>query len=349
MCHISDGVIKDDVEQIEEEQIKPSDGLFVFAGESNTPLAEAICKHLKVPLQSSHFTRFSNDNLWLQLGTSVRGKDVYLIQSLTPPAQDHLFQLLMMINVARTGGATRVTAVIPYFSYGRSDKKDAPRICITARLVADLIEQAGADRVITMALHSDQVHGFFGIPLDHLTSLGVLSAHFQKYDLSETTLVSPDVGYAKKAAQVASLLGIPLAVGTKVRLGDSEVEINELLNSGKLNRRAIIIDDEISTAGTVTSMAELLYTKHGVEECILACTHGLFVGKAIQRLREVDYISRVVTTDTVLAPHAKSLTNLHTESVSKVLAQGIYRNHVGQSVGPLFAFWQDDDPKEIKG
>ncbi len=321
--------------------------MYIFSGESNTPLAEAICEYLHIPLQPTHFTRFSNDNLWLQLGVSVRGKDVYLIQSLTPPAQDHLFQLLMMINVARTGGAGRITAVIPYFSYGRSDKKDAPRICITARLVADLIETAGADRVITMGLHSDQVHGFFGVPLDHLTSLGVLSHYFKQEDLSETTLVSPDVGYAKKASQAATHLNIPLAVGTKVRLGDAKVEINELLNSGKLSKRAIILDDEISTGGTVVQMAKVLHEQHGVEECILACTHGLFVGHAIQRLREVPYITRVVTTDTVLAPQAKGLHNLHIETIAPVLAEGILRNNVGESVGDLFAFWQDGDPKEV--
>jgi ribose-phosphate pyrophosphokinase len=322
--------------------------LFIFSGESNVPLAEAICESLGIPIQPAHFTRFNNDNIWMQLGVSVRGKDVYLIQSLSPPSQDYLMQLLMMINVARTGGAARVTAVIPYFSYGRSDKKDAPRICITARLVADLIQTAGADRVITMMLHSDQVHGFFKIPLDHLTSLGVLSQYFKHDDLHDTTLVSPDVGYAKKASQLASWLDIPLAVGTKVRLGDSEVEINEVLNSGKLGKRAIIIDDEISTGGTVTRMAETLHKRHGVEECVIACTHGLFVGDAIKRLQSIPYITKVVTTDTVLAPQTVYLNNLHTETIAPVLAEGIRCNYLGESVGDLFAFWTEDEPKEIK-
>lgn len=329
-------------------QLEMADDLYVFSGESNIPLAEAVCKQLGIPLQPTHFTRFNNDNLWMQLASSVRSKDVYLIQSLTPPAQDHLFQLLMMINAARTGGAGRVTAVIPYFSYGRSDKKDAPRICITARLVADLIQTAGADRVITMVLHSDQVHGFFKIPLDHLTSLGILSKYFKSSDLSDTTLVSPDVGYAKKASQLASWLDIPLAVGTKVRLGDADVEINEVLNSGKLGKRVIIIDDEIATGGTITRMAQTLHEKHGVEECIIACTHGLFVGKAIERIQAVPYIKQVVTTDTVLAPHASALSNLHIETIAPVLAEGIRCNYLGESVGDLFAFWQEDTPKEIK-
>lgn len=324
------------------------DDLFIFSGESNKPLAEAICRELGVELQPTHFKRFSNDNLWIQLGHSVRGKDVYIVQSLTPPVQDHMFQMLMMLNVARTGGASRVTAVIPYYSYGRSDKKDAPRICITARLAADLITQSGSDRVITMALHSDQVHGFFSIPLDHLTSLAVLSRYFQQQDLSETILVSPDVGYAKHASRLASLLNIPLAVGTKVRLGDSEVEINEILGSGEFGRRAIIIDDEIATGGTMMQMAQRLYEMHGVQEFTLACTHGLFSGNAIERIQNMPLVNEVVTTDTVYAPHRTAIPNLHVETIAAVLAEGIRCNHLGQSVGNLFAFWQDDMPKEVR-
>lgn len=324
------------------------DDLFVFSGESNKPLAESICQTLGVDLQPTHFKRFSNDNLWIQLGHSVRGKDVYVVQSLTPPVQDHMFQMLMMLNVARTGGASRVTAVIPYYSYGRSDKKDAPRICITARLAADLITQSGADRVITMALHSDQVHGFFSIPLDHLTSLAVLSRYFQQRDLSDTILVSPDVGYAKHASKLASLLNIPLAVGTKVRLGDSEVEINEILGTGAFGRRAIIIDDEIATGGTMMQMAQRLHELHGIEEFTLACTHGLFSGNAIERIQNMPLVNEVVTTDTVYAPHRNEISNLHVETIAAVLAEGILCNHLGQSVGSLFAFWQDDMPKELR-
>lgn len=321
--------------------------LFIFSGEANFPLAETICQNLGIPLQPTHFTRFNNDNLWVQLGTSVRGKDVYIIQSLTPPAQDHLFQLLMMINIAVTGGANQVTAVIPYYSYGRSDKKDAPRIAITARLVADLITQAGADRVITMMLHSDQVHGFFSIPLDHLTSLSVLSRHFQRVDLSDTVLVSPDVGFAKKASRLANHLNIPLAIGTKVRKGDAHVEISEVLGSGEMRRRAIIIDDEIATGGTMLEMASVLRERHKVEEIVLACTHGLFVGNALDRIKSLPFVTEVVTTDTVYAPHAEAIPNLHVETVAPVLAEGIRCNHIGQSVGSLFAFWQDDMPKEV--
>ncbi|HLA44206.1 MAG TPA: ribose-phosphate diphosphokinase, partial [Aggregatilineales bacterium] len=181
--------------------------LFIFSGQSNLPLAQKICESIGVPLLPTEYRRFSNDNLWIQLSESVRGKDVYIIQSLSERVSDHLMQLLMMVNVARVGDARRVTAVIPYFSYARSDKKDAPRVCITARLVADLIEKSGADRMITMMLHSDQVHGFFSIPLDHLTSQSVFIEHFKQYRDSDTVLVSPDVGYAKHVVHLARALG----------------------------------------------------------------------------------------------------------------------------------------------
>jgi ribose-phosphate pyrophosphokinase len=257
--------------------------------------------------------------------------------------------LMMMLNVAKTGAASRVTAVIPHFSYSRSDKKDAPRICITARLVADLITQSGADRVITMALHSSQVHGFFSIPLDHLTSTYVLSQYFRRRDLSDTVLVSPDVGYAKNAARFAKLLNLPLAIGTKVRTGDSEVEVDDVLWSGNFGRKAIIIDDEIATGGTMVTMAETLRDRYGVEEVTLACTHGLFSGNAIERINEVDIVTEVVSTDTVLAPHTRHLNKLHVETIAPVLAEGIRCNHLGQSVGSLFTFWQEGTPKEIAG
>lgn len=318
------------------------DDLYIFSGESNIPLAENIADYLGVPMRPTAYSRFSNDNISIQLGESVRGKDVYIIQSLTQPVQDHLLQLLMMLDVARTGDADRVTAVIPFYSYGRSDKKDAPRICITARLVADLITQAGADRVITMVLHSDQVHGFFSIPLDHLTSFPVLSAYFQQQDLSDTVLVSPDVGYAKQASKLARLLNLPLAIGTKVRLGDSEVEIDEILGSGVHARRAIIIDDEIATAGTMVEICQRLKEKMGVEEFTLACTHGLFSGQAVERINAMPNLVEVVTTDTVLAPHAvASIPKLKIQTIAPVLGEAIRCNHLGQSVGDLFAFWSE--------
>lgn len=319
------------------------DDLFLFSGQSNQPLARNIAEHLGVELRETYYDRFSNDNLWIQLGESVRGKDVYLIQSLTEPVQDHLMQLLMMIDVARTGDADRVTAVIPFYSYGRSDKKDAPRISITARLVADLITTAGADRVITMVLHSDQVHGFFSTPLDHLTSFPVLSSYLKKQNLDDAVLVSPDVGYAKHASRLARSLDIPLAIGTKFRIADSDVEIDAILGSGQPAKRAIVIDDEIATAGTMMRICESLNEKMGVEEFTLACTHGLFSGKAVDRINAMPMLNKVVTTDTVYAPHAIAAMGdrVHVESIASILGEAIRCNHLGQSVGDLFAFWSE--------
>ena len=191
-----------------------AEGPYIFAGTSNEPLARAICEHLGVPLRPTRIERFSNGTLKVQLGESVRNKDVYIIQSLTSPVHRHIMQLLMMLDIARTGDAARVTAVIPYYSYARSDKKDAPRISITAKLVARLIETAGADRAIAMALHSAQTHGFFDVPLDHLTALRVMVDHFKKQDLTDTVVVSPDVGYAKQATK-RLCAQLPLAVGSR--------------------------------------------------------------------------------------------------------------------------------------
>ncbi len=319
------------------------DDLFLFTGQSNQPLAQKIAEHLGVKLRETYFDRFSNDNLWIQLGESVRGKDVYIVQSLTPPVQDHLMQLLMMLDVARTGDADRVTAVIPYYSYGRSDKKDAPRISITARLVADLITSAGADRVITMVLHSDQVHGFFSQPLDHLTSFPVLAAYLKQQNLEEAVLVSPDVGYAKHASRLARLLNIPLAMGTKFRIADSDVEIDDILGTQQSAKRAIVIDDEIATAGTMVRICERLHEQMGVEEFMLACTHGLFSGAAVERIKTMPMLKQVITTDTVYNPEAiQSMGDrVHVESIASILGEAIRCNHLGQSVGDLFAFWSE--------
>jgi ribose-phosphate pyrophosphokinase len=277
----------------------------------------------------------------------VRNKDVYCIQSLSEPVHRHLMQLLMMLDIARHGDAARVTAVIPYYSYGRSDKKDAPRISITAKLVAQLIETAGADRVIAMTLHSAQIHGFFDVPLDHLTNLRVMVDHFKKEDLSDTVVVSPDVGYAKQATKLAYALNLPLAIGNKLRRSDTDVEISTVLGSGgPTPRKAIVIDDEIATGSTMVEIVQVM-SRMGTEEFSLACTHGLFTGDAIARLAELDCVTEIVATDTVYAPHAlKGIPKLSTESVASILGDGIRCNHEGQSVGDLFTFWTDDMPSD---
>jgi ribose-phosphate pyrophosphokinase len=322
--------------------------LFIFSGTSNEPLAQRICDSLGVPLRDTRVSRFSHGTLKIQLGESVRNKDVYIIQSHTQPVHRHIMQSLMMIDIARHGDARRVTAVIPYYVYGRSDKKDAPRICITGKLVAQLIEAAGADRVIAMSLHSPQTHGFFDVPLDHLTSLRVLVDYFKKQDLTDTVVVSPDVGYAKQATKLAAELRVPLAIGSKVRLDDSEVEIKSVLGpSGRAARRAIVIDDEIATGGTMVEIVRAMQ-KLGTEKFTLACTHGLFTGDAVNRLNALDAVQEIVCTDTAYSPHAEAEINkLKVLSVAPVLGEAILCNHEGRSVGELFAFWESDVPSDM--
>ncbi len=331
-----------------EDGLTTKDDLYIFAGTSNEPLARRVCDYLGVPLRPTHIQRFSHGTLQIQLGDSVRNKDVYIIQSLTAPVHRHLMQLLMMLDIARHGDARRVTAVIPYYAYGRGDKKDAPRISISGKLVAKLIETAGADRAIAITLHSPQVHGFFDVPLDHITSLSVMVRYFRQQDLSNTIVVSPDMGYAKQAVKLASALRLPLAIGAKMRLTDTEVEIKAVLgiNEDEAPQHAIVIDDEIATAGTMVEIVEALQ-ELGVKRFHLAGTHGLFTGDAVERLNALECVDEIVTTDTVYAPHAaEALSKLVVQSVAPVLGDAILCNHEGRSVGELFAFWNRDVPSD---
>jgi len=321
--------------------------LYIFAGSSNEHLALKICNHLDVPLRKTKIDRFSHGTLSIQLGESVRNKDVYIIQSHTNPVHRHIMQMLMMIDIARHGDARRVTAVIPYYVYGRSDKKDAPRICITGKLVAKLIEAAGADRAIAVSLHSPQTHGFFDVPLDHLTGQHVLIDYFKKQDLSDTIVVSPDVGYAKQATKLAYALGLPVAVGTKMRLSDKNVEIKTVLGvASPAPRRAIVIDDEIATGGTMVEIVRVL-RKLGTQSFTLACTHGLFTGNAVSRLNHLNGIEQIVCTDTVYSPHAwESIKRLKVVPIAPAIGDAILCNHDGRSVGALFAYWEGDAPSD---
>ncbi len=323
------------------------EGPFIFSGPSNERLAQRICDYLHVPLRETHIERYSNGTLRVQLGESVRNKDVYIIQSLTDPVHRHIMQMLMMLDIARTGDAARVTAVTPYYAYGRSDKKDAPRISITAKLLAKLIKTAGADRAIAMTLHSAQTHGFFDIPLDHLTAMRVMVDHFRRQDLTDTVVVSPDVGFAKQATKLAHALGVPLAVGSKIRLGDKEVEIKTVLGAGgPPPRKAIVIDDEVATGSTMVEIVEVM-SRAGTREFSLACTHGLFTLDACERLNELECVREIVCTDTVYSPEAEAkMSKLRIESVASIFGEAIRCNHEGKSVGDLFAFWSGDMPPD---
>jgi ribose-phosphate pyrophosphokinase len=306
--------------------------IVVFSGNAHRSLARDICDALGVDLSPVDLTRFSNDCLQAQLLANCRQRDVYLVQPLVPPTQEHLMELLLMIDAARGASAAQITAVIPHYAYARSDKKDASRISLGGRLVADMLVTAGVDRVLTMTLHAPQVHGFFSVPVDHLTAIGILAAHFRGRDLSDHVVVSPDLGNAKTATQFARLLGLPVAAGSKQRLADDRVVIDAIVGD-VTGRRAIVLDDEIATGGSIVELLERL-AGLGCTSADIACTHGLFAGKAVERLRDHPMIDEVVTTDTVPAP--ARWPELRVRSVAGLFAEAIKRIHAGESVSSLF-------------
>jgi len=319
--------------------LDPDDVRF-FSGRSNPALAARIAADLGVPLAEAHFSRFSNDNLFVQLGASVRGRVVYIVQSLVPPVDDHLMELLMMLDIAKSAAARQVHAIIPYFSYARSDKKDAPRISITGRLVADLLVTAGATHVMTMTLHSPQVHGFFSVPADPLTARGLFADHVRasRVDLRDTVVVAPDVGVAKSAARFADVLGLPTAAAHKTRVSDTQVRIGGLIGRQVQGfRQALVYDDEIATGGTVAELCRLL-ASHGIRDIRLLCTHGLFLGDAPRQLAALPELREVVTTDTVPRPADRDIPHLTVLSTAPVFAEAIRRNTIRRSIGGLFDF-----------
>jgi ribose-phosphate pyrophosphokinase len=308
----------------------------IFTGGAHRVLAEEVCANLGVPLNPSTTLRFSNDCLYVQLNTNCRERDVFIVQPLVPPVQEHLMELLLMLDAARDASARRVTAVIPYYAYARSDKKDAPRISIAGRLVADLLTAAGANRVLTMALHAPQVHGFFRIPVDHLNAMNIFSAHFRKRDLANAVVVSPDLGNAKSASHLARLLNLPVAAGSKRRIDDEHVVVERIVGDVS-GRNVILLDDEIANGGTVLEMLRLLREQRAGGVAVV-CTHGLFTGAATERLAAQPDVQEVVTTNTVpLAPvKMAALPGLRVLSVAPLLAEAIKRIHDGDSVSSLF-------------
>jgi len=313
-----------------------------FTGSSNPQLAADIASYLGMPLDKTEITRFSNDDLYIQLGASVRSRVIFIIQSLSPPVNDHLMELLMMLDTARSASAKEVHAIIPYFSFARSDKKDAPRISITARLVADLLQTAGATHVMTMMLHSPQVHGFFSVPTDPLSSRPVLKHHFEQRDLSSTIVIAPDMGQARSAARFANDLGLPVAAGNKQRISDTQVRISGIIGHQVQGfRRALIYDDEIATGGSILEMSRLLI-EHGIQELWITCTHGVFVKGGLERLTAVPQITEIVTTDTVHIPIEKQHPKLHVLSIASVFGEAIRRNYLRQSIGDLFVFGEEN-------
>jgi ribose-phosphate pyrophosphokinase len=315
-----------------------ADQVRFFSGSSNQALAEAIASELGVPLDSTRISRFSNDNLFIQLGETVRYRRVYIVQSLSQPVNDHLMELLMMLDIARSAAASEVHAIIPYYSFARSDKKDAPRISITARLVADLLKTAGATHVMSMLFHSPQVHGFFSVPTDPLSSWQVFKQHLETRDMNETILISPDMGQAKSAARFARVLGLPIAAGNKERISDTEVRINALVgNQVRGHKCALIYDDEIATGGSIHELSRVLIDQ-GIEEMLVMCTHGVFTRGGLERLGDVPQISEILTTDTVYIPPEKRHPKLKILSVAPIFADAIRHNMQHKSLNDLYVY-----------
>ncbi len=305
----------------------------VFSGHAHRDFAEEMCQILGVELSPSRLQRFSNDCLQVQLRANCRQRDVYIVQPLCPPTQENLMELLMMADAARGASAAHVNVVVPHYAYARSDKKDAPRISLGGRLVADLLVTAGATRVVTMALHAEQVHGFFSIPVDHLTALPVLARHFRGRDLSNAVVVSPDFGNAKAAGAFARALRIDMAAASKRRTADDRVEIDTIVGDVE-GRDCIVLDDEIATGGSIVTLIEKLRC-YDVRSISIACTHGLFTGDAVARLNALEDVREVVTTNTV--PQDKPINGLKVLSVAPLFAETVRRIHSGESVSTLFS------------
>ncbi|MPZ16631.1 MAG: ribose-phosphate diphosphokinase [Luteitalea sp.] len=308
--------------------------LAVFSGSAHPELAREICAHLDTPLLPVRVQRFANDCLEVQLQANCRDRDVFLIQPLVPPVQEHLVELLLMLDAARGASAGRTTAVMPHYAYARSDKKDAPRVSIGGRLVADLLVTAGANRVLTMTLHAPQVHGFFSIPVDHLHALRELADHFRRYDLANTVAVSPDLGNAKQAAAFARLLNVSVAAGAKQRFTDERVSITSIIGD-VAGRDVIVLDDEIAKGTTVIELLNRLREEKAASIRV-ACTHGLFAADALDRIHDQPDVLEIVCTNTVPIPAAKRRPKLEVLSIASALAEAMRRIHLGESVSALF-------------
>ena len=307
--------------------------ILIFAGTGGQVFAEEMCEHLGKPLSASRIQRFANDCLEAQLLDNCRERDVFIVQPIVKPVQENLMELLMMIDAARGASAARITAVMPHFAYARSDKKDAPRISIGGRLVADLLVTAGADRVLTMTLHAPQVHAFFRVPTDQLHALRELAGHFAQDDLSNTVVVSPDLGNAKTATAFSRLLGTPVAAGAKERFEGDRVVITSIIGD-VADRDIIVLDDEIANGSTIIELLRMLKEVRA-RSVRVVCTHGIFSNNAIDRIAAHEEVVEILTTDTVPRNESSS-EKLTVLSVAPAFAEAVSRIHTGESVSALF-------------
>jgi ribose-phosphate pyrophosphokinase len=310
------------------------DELKVFSGNANPKLAQSVCDYLNIPIGEAEVFKFSNDNTFVRILENIRQRDVFIIQSICTPVNDNLMELLILIDAAKRASAGRVTAVVPYYGYGRTDKKDQPRVPITARLVADLLTVAGADRLLTIDLHAGQIQGFFNIPVDELTALTILSRYFQDKGLDNPVVVAVDTGIAKRARDMAELLQAPLAIIEKRRIGnDDHAESLNVIGEVE-GMTALTFDDEVDTGGSLTSASEAL-AKRGVKEIYACVTHPILSNQAPARVAGSP-LRELVVTDTIPVPQDKRNGKINVLSVAPMLGEAIRRIHEGQSVGEMF-------------
>ena len=306
----------------------------IFSGTANPILAEAICGHLDVPLGKAMLGRFSDGEIYFQILENVRGADVFVVQPCSYPVDNHLLELLLMIDAFKRASAWRITAVLPYYCYARQDRKDKPRVPISAKLVADLLETAGASRALTLDLHAPQIQGYFDVPVDHLYGSPVLVDYFRNKKLPNLTVVSPDAGGVERARAFAKKLGAPLAIVDKRRVDLDVTEVMNLIGDVK-GRSTLIVDDIIDTAGTLVKTADALI-REGATQVFAACTHAVFSGPAVERI-ENSRITEVVATDSVpVSEAARNLKKVTILSVADLLARGIRSIHEETSISELF-------------
>ncbi len=316
------------------EEKRPNEALGLYCGNANPKLARKIGRYLDVDLGRSEVFEFANENIFVRIVDNVREKDIFLIQPTCKPVQKSIMELLIMIDAFKRASAGRITAVVPYYSYGRSDKKDQPRVPITARLIADMISVAGADRLLTMDLHQGQIQGFFNIPVDELTATHLLSNYWKQKELQNIVVVT-DLGFAKRARTFAELVGAPMAIIEKRREGnDDRAQVVNVIGDVR-GKRAIIVDDEIDTGGTIIETSKAL-EREGALEIYGCATHGVLSDPAIDRIRE-SALQEVVITDTIPQPAKQRLDKLKVLSVAPLIGEAITRIHRGESVGALFS------------
>ena len=319
----------------EKNRIDTLNNIKIFTGNSNVALVEKVCDYLSIPLGNATVGRFPDGEIDVKVDEDVRGSDIFIIQPTCSPVNDSLAELLILIDCFKRASSARITAVLPYYGYARKDRKDEGRVPITAKLVANLITEAGADRVLTMDLHAAQIQGFFDIPVDHLLAFPVISEYYKEKDLSDFVVVSPDVGGIKIARQYSNHLNMRLAVVDKRRMGPEEIEVGFVIGDVE-GRNAIIIDDLIATGGSICQAARVLKEK-GAKDIYVGATHPVLCGAAVKKLSEAP-IKEIAVTDTIpLNEHAKSLgAKIKVLSVSKLLGEAIKRIHTNTSISSMF-------------